>query len=475
MLLRAIASSSYPGPILLDTADATLSVAEAISLTLSIPEPSASVPDPTGIEARRQALLQPSPWLEMFAIETPSSGTKYYTDFQDTSVKASPPDVTFDGNDYEARKITRGETGDSEDSPTEFDVSIEDPLRELVSLVRSESLDDQIITIYSIPFDFLATTSAASVETYRIRHVRVTTNPLTVHFHVGLPELEAIDIPRRRISRSRCGNDYHQRHVIDNPCRAYSDDFGQRTRQVLATDDGTWPAQHQRRKFGWFTQNADRADDWTTGSVTDGAYPGETFAFCKSTASIQWSGTSRNGIFMYRRMDGDFDVETVVRQLSTDRGLEMAGLMIERTDNNDVLFWGRARNSSPATVLRKREVISDTDSEVDFTDLSDGAEYFRIVRSDVSVYRLYVKPDEESAWVEKRTEVFLSSPQVLLGLVLASDNTASSTAVQAQFRYLKMLSGGLADCGRAFEDCQERENTHDFNGFRGIPIQVIRG
>lgn len=187
-----------------------------------------------------------------------------------------------------------------------------------------------------------------------------------------------------------------------------------------------------------------------------------------------WTNYATHGLYMWKDISGNWDIETQVKNAGT-RAQRMIGFLIQDpTDERDWIFWGNAENSSSVEKMRVRQSTNGTQADTD-TDTSDGNEHIRITRVD-DTFTMYAKPSASASWVQKSSKTWSGAPLLLrVGLVAASDVYDGATALGANFRAFLFNSGGFATCDRSEADCDERENSHQFNGFQGIPNQRTRG
>ena len=435
------------------------------------------------VETAAQRLIQAWPWLELYTIETPSSGTLRYVDFQDPDARgALPTQVPFNGNQFDARKIERSAIRSATDGVTTFTVEIEDPDGSLIQVLRDEDgLAGSKVQIDLIPYDLLSQPALATTETYRIRQAAAGTYPSKAILECGLPSLTDIDIPVLLFSRTRCINDYNRRHTqgVNQLCRAPSDDFFPATFQVLGSDENnaastTWPAAETKRKFGWYTQKADIADNWKTSSIQlADLFPADWWTVFESAAPAAqiWKNAARSGMYMYKYLTGDFAVETNLDFRANVKVERNSGFLVQDPlSEGDWIFWGNAENSSSVEVLRLRVTTSSTSVDTDDADLSDGAAFFRLERNGDD-FEMYVKPDFNQAWVLKQTTTKVMGSRLRIGLVTHSDSGAGLALLSSYYRFFRFTAGGPAACNRSIDDCRAegRDNEHQFNGFSGIP------
>lgn len=441
------------------------------------------VPEATDLVATAaQAMIQPWPWLELYTITTTQNGTLRYVDFQDPDARGTlPTQVPFDGNDFNSKKITRSPIRSATDGVTTFTVELEDPDGSLVAILRDEDgMAGVKVRIDLIPYNLLSNPALATTETYRIRQSSVSISPSRVALECGLPSLVDIDIPVILFSRSRCFNDYNRRHLQgeDQLCRAPSDDFFPATEQVLASDEGsasttTWPAVETKRKFGWYTVNANIGTNWKTSVVQlADLFPGDHWTVFESDFPLSqiWLNAAQGGMYMYKYLTGDFAVETNLDFRNNVKAERNSGFIVQDPNSLlDWIFWGNADDGANE-VLRRRVTSSGTSTDTDDTDLSDGATFFRLRRIGDD-FDMYVKPDFDQPWVLKQSTTKVMSSRVRIGLVTHSDSSAALDLLGTYFRFFRFTAGGPDTCDRSLEDCQEegRDNEHQFNGFPGIP------
>lgn len=436
------------------------------------------------IPSREQLFLQPWPWLELYEIETTSSGTLRYVDFQDPDASGTlTTQVSFNGSDYNSRKIERGDLKTS-DGVAQFTVTFEDWDQELITAVDlDDGLNTEKIHIHRIPYDLIATKAyLANTETFRIRQALALLGPDRVTLSVGLPSLADYELPNKTISRNRCWNDFNRRFETDSFCRYPSDDFENGTLQVLGTDaefastPTTWPAAATKRKFGWSTLNADNAALWETSSTAFVAGSTDLWTlFQSSHGDLKWTGSGvQNGLFMWKDLAGDFDIQTQVKNDGVRAEWMNGFLLQDASDTSDWLFWGNVENSLSVEKMRVRQVTAGTPTDTDF-DLTDGNERIRITRVGTAI-TAYSRVLDTDAWTQKSAKTWTGAPTSMrIGLVAASDVVDAVNEVKAFFRMFMFASGGLASCDRSEADCKIRENLSQYNGFASIPNQRTRG
>lgn len=432
---------------------------------------------------REQQLIQPWAWLEFYEIETVQSGTLRYVDMQDPDAGGVPANLLpFNGNNYKPRKIKRSAIKSAEGVP-QFSLEVEDVGREFIdALELDDGLNGQKITLHVIPYDLIAAKPyLARTESFRIRSAGATISPDRITLSVGLPSLADYQIPHRMMTRNRCSNDYNRRFELDGLCRAPSDDFEAGTAQMLGSAFPTFvlPSSHPsaatKRRFGWSTINADRARHWHTSQSTVEAGSEKPWTQCLSVfADLRWEAGQQNGLFAWKDISGDFSLETRVKSTG-DRTARLVGLLIQDAASlGDWMFWGQSEDGVPADIMRVRESVSGTPTDVDF-DLTDGDERIRVVRIGDD-FTAYSRITDAGAWVSKNVFSWTTPPEKLrVGLLAASDTVDGVTSVLAYFRHFRFTVGGFVTCDRSRTDCVERDNFHQFNAFPSIPRNRTRG
>lgn len=441
------------------------------------------------VATRAEEFLQPWPWVEFYTITTAQNGILRYVDFQDPDARGSMPDlVPFDGEEYESRKIDRAPIRSAADSITTFDVAFEDILSDFVRIMRDEDgLSQAPLEIAIIPWDLKDQPEIALRERYRIRQSSASmgSNGPTVTVEVGLPSLVDIDIPRFVFDRTRCFNDHNRRFELDSRCRTPSDDFEEGTFQVFGSFENnpsatTWPAAEAKRKFGWYSQNADvmwpANDDgiWKSSFRTvPSVHPTDLWTTMEiDAAQLEWINTGRNGPYMYRKMTGDWDVHTELSLLNHVKVQRLVGFLVQSdTTEGDWLAFGNAETAGSVEVLRLRNTTGNVSADTDDTDLTDGKLQFRLqYEDDIHRFTCYVRPDESSAWVQKFQVTKNMGATIRVGLVGSSDSGLKQF-LSVQYRYFRFTLGGPDDCNRSLEDCRDpaRDNEHQINVFPNIP------
>ena len=305
------------------------------------------------LSTREQMLVQPWAWLEFYEIETTSSGTLRYVDFQDPNpdaVGTLPTQIAFNGDDYDARKIERTDLK-TEEGIAQFTVTIEDLGRELITaLDLDDGLNTHKIHMHRIPYDLISTNPALAVtETFRIRSAVARLGPDRVEFSLGLPSLADFEVPNKVLSRNRCWNEYQRRFETDNECRYPSDDFEDGTYQVLGQNDffaalpTTFPKGPVERKFGWFSVNADLATSWITSYTQAVAGSASKWTRCETDYDdVRIGGAASADSHRRQPLDGAFTQDFLVFVDVTDEmnGPEIVQAFPDVPTTVDAMIFG---------------------------------------------------------------------------------------------------------------------------------------
>jgi hypothetical protein len=436
-----------------------------------------------------QKLLDGSPRLEFFQIETANNGTLRYVDFADPAAGGTTADLTpFNGSDWNARKIQRGALTYGFDNGPTYAINIEDPDGALLAIVRDEAeqsrwgIAGSRVTIWSIPFSLLEEPSRAIVAKFIIRSAVVGADPAGVQFTIGAPDFIDMRLPRHTYNRGHCIQDYHRRFELPNGCRYPSDDFEQSTRQTFGgTLIGNRPATPTERGYGWWTSNADNVTQWETGEeevktaiASSGSYPGQvTQRFrCRmySLGVIRFLDAYQDAPMMWKLIDGDFDVRTDIPQTGTKDDGYFYGLFVQdAADPTDwVAFGVAALESDGERRVRVRTTVSDVSTDDDSV-LSDSPPQIsprglRIQRVGDTIKVFSSATVNPTAWTEltaQETSISGLGDTVRVGLFAGSDKSTSA-ATQVRFQYFQFDAGGLPTCSLDEEACELRKNTHQF-------------
>lgn len=328
-------------------------------------------------------------------------------------------------------------------------------------IIETNDLEGRRVTITRVRLSQIAAAPEVPPVTWTVQ--RCSYNRERAVFELGMPNFFRRKLPWRTYQRHKCGQPYEHRFLDDAGCDYPSDAFEDDTTQDLRV--GAVTNAEQVRLFGWNTINALRSTKWDTNK----SVPNWLYAEA-SSQSLRWSPGNLNGLFLYKKLTGDFDLHTRVRLLDQSLGV-MAGIACqEATAGLDTwIFFGRglANEGAVIRVESARNAVSDPSySEENETD-----EYLRMVRSG-SNFTLYRSTQRDANWtqVELRT-VSNMDVDVRVGLLLAAPALEIKT-VSASWEFIQYRAGGLDACSRVIDDengCEIHGNTHRFFGFRGIP------
>lgn len=290
---------------------------------------------------------------------------------------------------------------------------------------------------------------------------------------LGPPNFFRTSCPWRRFSRTRCGADWENRHVVGALCAYPSDEFEADTSQSFtagADDDAA-----QERLYGWSTiniaaaieagticvANVDAADTDAEGELLgiDGSLYLES-----DSPSIEWSSARQEAPYAFKELEGDFDVETRVDVYGARVGMAAGILAQEIGDDYDSWVLAAVGRDGDLTPIVLEQAAASGVATVG-TALESEATYIRLARSGDD-FTAYYSTDGET-WTTLATETVSLQADVRVGLVLAAPATEVAVAA-AGFPWFRFRSGGLSTCPRTLEGCRERGNTHRFFGFPGM-------
>ena len=365
--------------------------------------------------------------------------------------------VTFDGETYTPAAISREAGEQSIDGEVgSFRLSISNVDGVAGGYVERYELEDRTVRIISVPRSTLDPADAW-VETYSILDQAYNRETATVI--LGPPNFYKKRVPWRKCQRQRCQWDWPNRFRAGNGCAYPSDEFDDDSVQDLvvgATTDGA-----QARKHGWWTLNALRA----TVFDIDYRVPGALYIESNSLA-IDWEGTTRDGPFLFKLIEGDFDVQARV-DLEDVRGGMFAGILCQE-GADDLDSWvavARAVDTLGQVSIR----MAGAENGVALAPLVVAEEddvHLRLLRVGSS-FSAYHGPDGAD-WTLLGSQTVSLDASVRLGPFLAA-SSAQSGRVGASFPHFRYLAGGEPDCDRTLESCRVRGNTRRFFAFPGIP------
>lgn len=427
--------------------------------------------------------FQPSPIIQLWEITIPDGTYQRFVDYFDERPEGGgdPGEISFNGETFQGVEIVRGDIEQRSDGgATQLTLSIYDPLHEVAYfLAAQDGLRDETATLWITTLDHLSTPEDALSARFRIVSSFVSPDPPSATLVLGHYNLYEARFPRIFYDRRLCPNAYHNRHdptAVGRFCTYPSNEFGASTEQDL-----TLSAEYaeKTRLFGWSTQQAARASVFSVHGESDG-----NLRIRSEDPYQNWENQFRHGPYFYRYISGDFDVETLVQNLATDRDAWEVGFVFQDTTEaapdpeeenppaapvSSWLFLGVRDDGASGRELFWRKTVDDvsTAGTTSSTDL-----YLRATRSGDD-FKLYSKAAEGDAWTLRFSQTLTLPTSARVGLAIAS-GTQASTEYGADFEYLRFNSGGLSTCKQTWEDCQAHDNGHQFNGFREIPNDRAR-
>jgi len=425
-------------------------------------------------------LSQPSPWISLYEIEVPDSTYLRYVDYFDQDLPGTVAGkLTFDGHEYTPMHITRGELGeDAEAGRSELTLSIVDPLHEAAYFLSAHGgLVDQPVKMWLTTLDNVSNPADALLVNFRIISSFVTVAPDSVHLVLGHYNLFEARFPRLFYDRRLCFNNFERRFDLTNFCRYPSNEFGPQTAQDYTV--GICLGERQRL-FGWWTQGADRALIFDAHMTNAGR-----MTILSDSPWVAWSHQLRHGPYLYRWIDGDFDVETYVPSISVARSGWGFGLLLQdgcaaapdpseenppEAPKSSWMLFGLRDDGAEGRELFYRKTIEDVSED---WDTAIEQYRYRMTRAGSTV-TMYSKAAEGDAWTQRaQTTLSLSTSLVRIGVAITNEQQLSQE-FGANFEFLRFASGGLTVCLRSREDCLLHANSHQFNGFPEIPSDRAR-
>ena len=443
------------------------------------------------LKTRDHQLVQTEPYLQFFDVGTPV-GTQYFVDFFDPNSAAPAPDkVRFDGNDYQGIVIERRDIVDSEDGAfRDVALTIADPTLSIHSFLNAHNgLKDQPVRVTIIPFDFLDQPAVGRSRNFTVKGSSFGSERSTVTLTLGMENLFTARSPRQRHNNHKCWNEFRDGVFCTYPGR---DNFTETTRQSFRNLFITTPPRTAR--YGWLTQN-DRLTDniantnWRCPHFEDFT-PNPEKKWCvfrTPQVDIRQTDAVQLAPFQYRTIRGgaDFDVWCRMRVPATGTGFQtsdftrtngMAGLMYESPTNRDrFLFWGtRYVSAGGVRTHFKRDSLLTPQAPADESFIHSGEEDYRMTRVGTQ-FQLFHRPhvegqDDLANWTLRRTVTDAETPgtESWVGICWASD-VNEALVMTGMCGIFKVISGGFLTCNRTLDDCDERDNTHQFNAFVSMP------
>lgn len=365
--------------------------------------------------------------------------------------------IVYDGETYFAAAIERGDTEQNiagDFRATTIGVSNIDGVAG--GYIEQYDLDGQEVRIITVLKETLLPADSVT-ETFTIGPMAYDRRVAT--FTMGPPNFFKRRSSRRRFLRHRCGHDWENRFISGNECYYPSDFFEADTIQdilVGATTDG-----EQARKFGWYAINATKTDAFNVGGDIDSALVIEA-----DGDDLDWSATSRAAPFLYKKLEGDFDVWTKVSPLTTRIGC-LAGILCQEIgdDLDSWAFVGRAQDVSGDLFVRAASAV-DGVAESELAAAENGVQYVRMARS-ANTFAFYYSDDAET-WTSLGSKSLALETDVRIGLCLSAPGIESGP-ISASFDRFVFLAGGVSDCERTLDFCSGLGHAHRYYGFPGIP------
>jgi hypothetical protein len=428
-------------------------------------------------KGRIHQLRQPSPILALYELALPDSTYLRYVDFMDAAANlAAPEKIAFDGKEFTARRITRTTIEDnSQTLRPQIALTVADPDHSAAFYVHQyRGLSGQTVTMWLLHYDRLDHPEDAITETFLVESTVIIQRPPSVSLVLGLRNLFEMKFPKLFYDRRRCYNSYQDRHVAGNWCRYPSNEFGASTEQDYKVGAANV---EKERLHGWYTQQATRSSEFE--SNVSGRLKMES-----QNQYAAWEDEFRHGPYLYRYISGDFDVETFIQTLITDRAGWTIGFLAQDVTTaapdpeeenpppapvSTWLLWATQDNGSGSRQLLKR-VTTDSvsaDTTIAATDL-----YLRLTRVG-DAWTCYSKAQSADAWTQRSTQTLTLPTEARIGLAVASSDDGTDR-VGGIFEYIRFNSGGLSSCARTWEDCLLHKNTIQFNGQRKIPNDRAR-
>lgn len=428
-------------------------------------------------KSRIQLQRQPSPIVVFYELELPDSSYFRIVDFMDASVNLSAPNtITFNGVEFTTRRVHRSTINDDTQSiRPQVALSIADPDHSVAFYIRTyNGLRGQPVKVWITTYDNLATEADALSDTFSVISAVIVQDPPSATLVLGMKNLAELMFPKVFYDRRRCFSSYQDRHIVGNLCRYPSNEFGPSTEQNYLTGG---QSTEQERLYGWFTQKANRAYEYVSNDN------GRLKIEVRNALASWWEGL-RNGPYLYRYLDGDFDVYTSISQLISTRDLWTLGLLIQdsteaspdpeeedppTSPTSSWLYWAMADDGASSNELLKRE--TDDDVSVDATYAYTDSQ-LRISRVG-STITLYSRATEGSSWTQRATSSLVLPSTVRVGVAVSSVEQTTD-AFGGYFDYLRFTVGGLETCARTRSDCYLHRNLHAFNGYDEIPNDRAR-
>ena len=427
-----------------------------------------------------QKLRPLSPLLEFWEVATPDLMTPFlrYVDFADPDARGSlPRKVPFNGVEWDSIPIKRGDIEESaEAGGLILPVTILDPFHTAAFFLRQyQWLSGAKVKYYLAAYDNLANPSEAFLTTLVNTKAAITQGPDAVTLMLGQWSLYEERRPNIFYSRTKCFNNWPGRFQVGNLCNYPSNEFSAQTAQELR---GAAIYEEKKRKYGWYTQMALKADVFSSHLAESGR-----LRVSVSQQQVAWFHDRRYGPFFYRLITGDFDVYAeVVLGLPTTRVQWYAGILVQDetapamilepgepippVPTSSWAFWGPHDDGAGSSKLLARLTTADVSADTTplFTD-----RHIRLRRTG-NTLDFFSRANESAAWTLRSSQSLTLPSRVRVGLVSGADEVAPFTFT-ASFEYLRFLAGGEVRCTLlrpGIDGCEVKENLHQFNGFEEI-------
>ncbi len=356
-----------------------------------------------------------------------------------------------------------------------------DPTRVITQWVSdNDALRGATVDLHIIEYSNIATPALATNRTLQVAGARAGEGPAHVAITLSTPLLRAQRYPRVSYNRHRCNYQWARRfsHDDHNYCNFPSDEFESQSKQIFDTSVGT----ENEGEQGWYTINCDRASLAYTASASDaGGTDKVLYATGSNTVdSALWDDTTRTGIFIYKHVTGDVDIDVSTKLHYINGGKNaICGIVIQPQDDlTSWIFWGVQHTGSDVTRHLCRETVAGVSTDATYTGTEAA---YRIVRDGTDV-TCYVRDESKTtrtidttAWTSKHTDtVSFGTGDLNVGLVFALDETGAAGTLTFAFDafYTRYFAGGYTTCDGSEAQCTIRKNNVQFGGYKGLPDYV---
>jgi hypothetical protein len=431
--------------------------------------------------------------LQFYEITTADGNITRVVDFGDPQAGAALGQVTYDGDEYTSVHISRANISESTDSALpEIALTVVDYDRSVVAFVNdNDGLVGATVDLHVITYENIGTPSLATNYTFRVAKVQAMEGPSRVTVTLSDPAFKDHLFPRMYFNRRRCFNEWHRRFDHDNTnyCNFPSDDFEIQTAQDFRSSAAT----ETSKEHGWYSLNGDEPSTWESNLEITGNDSMVLRCTFIATGTVQWVGTTLNAPFCYKKISAtdDASVDVITRLSWTpDVAGDIAGIVILDADDQDnwIFAGGYHNGTNDYFYIRVTEGGSTTnyDQGTGYT-----ANVFRIKRDPddnddwyfyygAETFGEFTESDPDSGWTAAPNNASVTTNSanftgaLHVGLVAGQLSAATSTNLQANFDYFRFFRGGVATCDRTLTACNARDNSVQFNGYLGIPDNVIR-